>query len=86
LSAHYAQVVHHAVDVFEPEEVGERPSLRRRVRVNLDAQPRDGEVELLLQFLDDAFADKAERSDVVGKDFDFDGHEPAPCVRFLYQG
>jgi hypothetical protein len=42
--------------------------------MDLDAPPFDCEVELLLQLFDDAFADKTERSDIVGENLQADGH------------
>jgi len=42
--------------------------------MNLRAPPRDLKIELLLQLFDDAFADVAEGSDIVGKNLQVDGH------------
>jgi hypothetical protein len=42
--------------------------------MDLHAPPFHDKVELLLQLFDDAFADIAEWSDVVGKDLKTDGH------------
>jgi len=43
--------------------------------MDLHAQPFDFEVEFLLQLFDDALADIAEGSDIIGKNFDMDGHK-----------
>jgi hypothetical protein len=43
--------------------------------MELDAVPFHVELELLLKLFDDAFADIAEGSDIVGKDLYPDGHE-----------
>ena len=50
--------------------------------MDLDAPPGNDKVKLLLQFFDDALADKAERSDVVGKDLETDGHKPSFLCHF----
>jgi hypothetical protein len=42
--------------------------------MDLYTPPFDLEIELLLQFFDDTFADVAERSDVIGEDADVGGH------------
>jgi len=42
--------------------------------MDLHAPPFNDEIELLLQLFDDTLADVAERSDVVGKEFNADGH------------
>jgi hypothetical protein len=42
--------------------------------MNLNAQPLDVKIELLLQLFDDALADIAEGSDIVGKDANGDCH------------
>jgi len=44
--------------------------------VDLDAPPDDLKVEFLFQLFDDALADVAEGSDVIGEDLHADGHEP----------
>jgi len=43
--------------------------------MDLHAPPFDLKIELLLQFFDDAFADVAEGSDIIGKDLHDYGHE-----------
>jgi hypothetical protein len=43
--------------------------------MDLHAPPFHGKVELLLELFDDALADVAEGSDVVGKDFNVYAHE-----------
>jgi hypothetical protein len=43
--------------------------------VDLDAEPFKLELELLPELVDDALADEAEGSDVVGKDAYADGHD-----------
>jgi len=43
--------------------------------MDLHAPPFDLEVEFLFQLFDDALADIAEGSDVIGKDLHADGHE-----------
>jgi hypothetical protein len=43
--------------------------------MDLHAPPFDLKIELLLQLFDDAFADIAEGSDVIGKDLNAYGHE-----------
>jgi hypothetical protein len=42
--------------------------------MDLHAPPFHRKVEFLLQLFDDALADVAEGSDVVGEDFNADGH------------
>jgi len=42
--------------------------------MDLHAPPFDLKFELLLQFFDDALADVAEGSDIIGKDLHTDGH------------
>ena len=74
LSTHGAEVPHHAVDIIRTKELGQRPSFRRRFRVDLHSPPFNRKVELLLQLFDDALADVAEGSDVVGEDCNADGH------------
>jgi hypothetical protein len=43
--------------------------------MDLHAPPFHGQVEFLLELFGDALADVAERSDVVGKDFNVYAHE-----------
>jgi hypothetical protein len=43
--------------------------------MNLHTPPFYLKIELLLQFFDDAFADVAERSDIIGEDLHDYGHE-----------
>jgi hypothetical protein len=43
--------------------------------MDLHAQPFDRKVEFLLQLFDDALADVAEGSDVVGENLDTDRHK-----------
>src|SRR5574341_121804 len=74
LSAHGAEMPHHAIDIIGTKELGQWPSLGRRFRVDLHSPPFDDKVELLLQLFDDALADVAEGSDVVGEDCNADGH------------
>jgi hypothetical protein len=51
--------------------------------MDFHAPPFDFELEFLLQLFDDAFADVAEGSDVVGKDLHAYGHESGLVVTFL---
>ena len=67
-------MVHHSVDVFDAEEIGRWPSSRRGLRMDFNAPPFDFQVEFLLQLFDEALADIAEGSDIVGKNFDADRH------------
>jgi hypothetical protein len=67
-------MTHHSIDVFNTEELCQRPSSWRGLRMNLNAAPFDCKVELLLQLFDDALADVAEGSDVIGKNFYADSH------------
>jgi hypothetical protein len=43
--------------------------------MDFHAPPFDLKIELLLQFFDDAFADVAEGSDIIGKDLNAYGHK-----------
>ncbi len=55
--------------------------------MDLDAPPFDNQIEFLLQFFDDALADKAERSYIVGKDLQLDRHRthrPSHVQRMTY--
>ena len=72
--AHDTEMLHHPVDIIHPEQFGQGPALGRRFRMDLHALPLDLEVELLFQPFDDALADIAERSDIVGKDLNADAH------------
>src|SRR5512144_2208800 len=72
--AHFADVLHHARDVRRAVKLGQGPSFRRCLGMDLNAGPFHREIELLLQLFDDALADVAEGSDVVGKDLHADGH------------
>jgi hypothetical protein len=74
-SAHVPEVLHHAFDVLGTEALRHGHPLGRRFRVELHAEPFDLEVEFLFQLFDDALADVAEGSDVIGKDLHADGHE-----------
>ncbi len=69
-----AEVLHHALDVLGPEEFGERSPSGRRIRMDLHSPPLGNEFELALQLFDDAFADVAEGSDVIGEDAHPDRH------------
>jgi hypothetical protein len=51
--------------------------------MDLHAPPFDRKVELLFQLFDDALADKAEGSDVVGEDFNVYGHGTPSSLRQL---
>ncbi len=64
----------HALDILSAEELRQKPPLLGRFRMDLDAPPFDNQVEFLLQLFDDALADEAERSYIVGKDLQFDCH------------
>jgi len=64
----------HSLDVLCAKKFGQEPACWRRFRVDLDALPLDDKVELLLQFFDDALADKAERSDIIGEYLQLDSH------------
>jgi hypothetical protein len=76
-------VLHHAFDVLGTEpRCHERP-LGRRFRVELHAEPFDLEVEFLFQLFDDALADVAEGSDVIGIHLHADGHERDLAFRQL---
>jgi hypothetical protein len=46
--------------------------------MDLQTLPGDLEVKFLLEFFDDAIADVAEGSDVIGKDLHAYGHENTP--------
>lgn len=72
--AHAAQMVHHAGDIGSRKKVGQGPPPWRRLGMDLEAAPFYVEVELQFQLFDDALADEAEWSDVVGKDLYPDGH------------
>jgi len=61
-----AQMLHHIVDVPGMEEFGQQSPSRRRFGMDLHAPPFHGELELLLQFFDDALADVTKRSNIVG--------------------
>ena len=74
LGAHCAHMLHHAVYIIRAKEFGQGPTFRRRFRMDLNTTPFDNKVELLLQLFDDTLADVAERSDIVGKDLNRDGH------------
>jgi hypothetical protein len=67
-------MLHHAVDIIRAKEFGKGPTFRRRFRMDLNTTPFDNKIELLLQLFDDALADVAEGSDIVGKDLNRDGH------------
>ncbi len=71
----------HAPDVLRAEEVGQGAARCRRFRMDLDSPPHDGELEFLFQLFDDALADEAIRSDVIGKDLDFYRHARTFPVR-----
>ncbi len=73
--AHAPKVLHHAFDVLRTEALCHGGPLRGRFRMDLHAPPFDLKIELLLQFFDEAFADVAEGSDIVGKDLNECGHE-----------
>ncbi len=73
-STHGPQMRHHPVDVLLPEPRGHGHALRRCLGMDLHAQPLDSKIELLPQLFDDALADITERSDVVRKDANTDGH------------
>jgi hypothetical protein len=45
--------------------------------MDLQSPPFDRKIELLFKLFDDALADEAEGSDVIGKDLNADGHGPA---------
>jgi hypothetical protein len=49
--------------------------------MDLHAPPFDMKIELLLQFFDDAFADVAERSDIIGIDLNGNGHRGTSLLR-----
>ncbi len=59
---------HHPIDVLLTEPGCYGHALRRGLRMDLNAQPLDVKIELLPQLFDDALADVAEGSDVIGKD------------------
>jgi len=65
-------MLHHAVDVLLPEELGQGPPPRWRIWVNFQAGPFHVEVKLLSQLFDDALADVAEGSYVIGENADVD--------------
>jgi hypothetical protein len=46
--------------------------------MDFDAPPFYLKIEFLLQLFDDALADVAERSDIIGKDLNTDRHERSP--------
>ena len=73
--AHDPKVLHHAFDVLRTEALFHGGPPGGSFRMNLHAPPFDLKIELLLQFFDDAFADVAEGSDIVGKDLNEYGHE-----------
>ncbi len=72
--AHGSKMSHDPVDVLLAEPRCHGDPLGRSIRMDLHSQPLDLEIELLFQFFDDAFADVAEGSDVVGKDSNGDRH------------
>src|SRR5512143_3703712 len=76
--AHFANVLHHALDVHRAVKLGQGPSFRRRLGMDLNAGPFHRDIELFLQFFDDALADVAEGSDVIGEDLHADGHGFSP--------
>ncbi len=73
--AHAPKVFHDAVDVLGTESRCHGCPLRGRFRMDLNAPPFDLKVELMLQSFDDAFANVAEGSDIIGKDLNAYGHE-----------
>src|SRR5512142_2936655 len=72
--AHFANVLHHALDVRRAVKLGQGPTFRRRLWMDLHASPFHREIELFLQLFDDALADVAEGSDVIGEDLHADSH------------
>ncbi len=73
--AHGAKVLHHALDVLGPEPRCHGGPLGGRFRMDLYTPPFDLKIELLLHLFDDAVADVAEGSNVIGKDLNAYGHE-----------
>ena len=77
-SAHCADVLHHPFDVPCGVEFRQEPAFRGRVGMDFHADPFNREVELLLELFDDAFADVAEGSDVIGEHLYADCHGITP--------
>jgi hypothetical protein len=67
-------MLHHEVDINLPEQLGQGSSTFRSIGVDLHANPFHVEVKLLFKLFDDALADVAERSDVIGEDSNTGGH------------
>jgi len=72
---HAPKVLHDSFDVLRTETLCHGGPLGGRFRMDLHAPPIYLKVELLLQFFDDAFADVAEGSYIIGKDLHYYGHE-----------
>lgn len=73
--AHAPKVSHDAIDILGTKPRRHGCPLGGRFWMDLNATPFDLKIELLPQFFDDAFADVAEGSDVIGEDLNSHGHE-----------